>query len=268
MQRPHFKRIAVIVAVIIAATLAWWATHAWLTGPGRFSDLSVMLWPAFALSLLGAVAGLGWALLERSVDCMAAILGSWAAFILFWAPDIWYLSVLPLFMLLWWESGRRMRDDLSDRRKVRINATLGRGVKLTLLGAFLMVSLGFYLLPSTRAIDLASVSTSVQGQVDEAYDNPIVQSQLASEQFPEAFHQQVREDLLARVDSLLRQWVGPLAPYLPPILAFVLFLALWSVSFILREASIWLGVLLFGILKTARFVRIENEQVPHEVMRL
>jgi hypothetical protein len=268
MSPAHAKRIFLIIAIIAAATVTWWASHAWLSSPDRFTGYSILFWPSLAVSLLGAVAGLGWMLLERPVDRLAAILGSWATFIVFWSPDIWYLSVLPLFLLLWWESGRRMRDDLSDRRTLRINATLGRGVKLTLLGAFLMISLGFYLLPSTRTIGVSHISTGVREQVDQAYDNPLVQSQLATEEFPPAFQQQVRADLLARVDAVLRQWLGPLGPFLPPILAFVLFLAMWSVSFIFREVAIWLGMGLFALLRMSGFVRIGERDVTMKVLEL
>lgn len=264
----HAKRILVIIAVITASTLLWWASHVWLSSAERFASVSVLLWPSLAASVLGSVAGLGWMLLERRMDRLAAILGSWVTFIVFWTPDIWYLSVLPVFALFWWESGRRVRDDISDRLKLRVNATLGHGVKLTLLGAFLMVSLGFYLLPSTRSLGVTQVSSGVQQQVDQAYDNPLVQSQLAVEQFPPAFQQQVRADLLARVDSVVRQWLGPLGPFIPPILAFILFLAMWSVAFIFREAAIWLGVLLFALLKAVGFVRVEERDVRAQVITL
>jgi hypothetical protein len=207
-------------------------------------------------------------MLDRTLDHLAAILGSWASFIAFWRPDIWYLSVLPLFVLLWWESGRRMRDDMDDRRKLRVNATLGRGVKLILLGAFLMISLGFFLLPSTRTISASYVSEGVQQQVDAAYDNPLVQSQLATEEFPPAFQQQVRADLLGRVDTFMRNVLGPLGRFIPPILAFVLFLAMWSVSFIFREVAIWLGVFLFSLLRIVGFVRIEERDVKAQVIAL
>src|SRR3989304_9236150 len=175
MLAPDYKRITVIVAVVAIATLTWWAAHAWLTGPSPFTDLSTMLVPAIALSALTAVAGLAFALLKSRLDRAAAMLASWATFIIFWAPDIWYATALPLFMFFWYEASRRAQDDLSDRRKVRINATLGRSVKLILLGVFLMVSLGFFLLPANRASDLGTVSRGVQGALGSAYEAPLVE---------------------------------------------------------------------------------------------
>jgi hypothetical protein len=264
----HVKRIGLIISVVVLSTLVWWAAHEWLTQPGRFSDFSTWLVPGIAVIVMGAGVLLAFVLIENRSEWLAATLASWASLILFWRPDIWYLTVLPFFLFFWHEAWRRVRADMSDRRKIRINATLGSGMKMVLLGAFLMMSMGFYLLPSTRAINIGSVSKDVQQQVDTSYENPIVQSQLAAEQFPDEFHQKVKEDLLVRVDSMVRDWLGPLSPYLPPILAFVLFLSLWSVAFIMREFAIWLGVLLFWLLKATGFVRIETEQVPHEVLRL
>lgn len=267
-SKTTVKRIALILSVVACATAVWWASHVWLTQPGRFSEFSTWLLPGVAVIVMGAVVMVAFALMERRSEWLAASLASWATLVLFWRPDIWYLSVLPFFLLFWHEAWRRVRADMADRRKIRINATLGAGMKMVLLGAFLMMSMGFYLLPSTRAINAGSVSQDLSQQVDVAYENPIVQSQLAVEQFPEQFHQKVKEDFLARVDGIIRDWLGPLSPYLPPILAFVLFLALWSVAFVFREFAIWLGVLLFWLQKTTGFVRIDTEQVPHEVLRL
>ena len=268
MQVQQYKRIAVIVAVIVCSTLTWWVSHAWLSGPHPFTDVSTYVWPTLALVLLGAVGMLACVFVDHWTDWLAFTLASWASFIIFWSPDIWYLTVLPVFVLYWYEAWRRTRNDLSDRRKVRMGATLGIGMKMLLLGTYLMVSLGFFLLPSTRNIDIGQISSNAKEQVNQAYDNPLVRSQLESDQFPTSFRQQAREDLLKRVDLFIRNWVGPLGPFIPPILAFVLFLSLWSVSFIFRELAIWLGIGLFALLKTTGFVRVEEADVKAEVIRL
>jgi hypothetical protein len=261
-----FKRIGTVLTVVILATLTWGATHEWLAGPHPFSDVMAMIRPAIALCVLAAVTGLAFAILSSRWDRWAIILASWATFIFFWPPDIWYVSALPLFVLFWHEAARRISDDLVDRRKVRISATLGRGVKLILLGAFLMVSVGFYLLPANREADLGVVSRGVQGALESAYDAPIVEQQLA--ELPPALQAQFRRDVAEYVDTAVQDWLGPYQGVVPPFLAFALFLALWSVSFVLKELAIWLGHGLLIILRLTKFVGIEERDVKAEKLVL
>jgi hypothetical protein len=262
----HVKRVALILSVILFSAITWATAHPWLDSPLRFSGWLRPFWPALAVTLLAAVAGVAFALLESRWDRLAAILGSWASFIVFWKPDIWYLSSLPLFAFLWYEASRRMQDDMSDRRKMRISAALGRGVKLILLGAFLMVSVGFYLLPANRKADATTVSKGIQSSLDDAYDTSIMRDQLS--QLPASMQTQFKRDLAQSVDDAVRSWLGPWSGYIPPFLAFALFLAFWSVSFVFREIAIWLGAGLFMILRLTGFIRIEEKEVKAEVLTL
>ena len=266
MESASYKRIGLIVAVVVCAGFTWITAKTWLDDPLRFSDWLQPAWPALAVTILAAVAGVAFTLLESRWDRLAAILASWAVFIAFWAPDIWYVTALPLFGLLWYESSRRMRDDMNDRRTVRINAALGRGVKLILLGAFLMVSVGFYLLPANRAADIGTLSKGIQSGWDDAYDTAIVRDQLS--QLPVSLQAQFKQDLAKSVDGFVHEQLGQWGNYVPPFLAFALFLAFWSVSFIFRELAIWLGVLLFTLFKVTGFIKVGERDVKAEVLSL
>ena len=265
-MQPQYKRIALIVAAATSTTLTWWASKAWLTTAHPFTELGMMVVPALAIILTAAVVCMAWVLLEGPWERVAAILASWASFIIFWRPDIWYVSALPLFVLFWYAGSRRVRHDVKERRVLRIRSCLDHGMRLVLLGIFLMISLGFYLLPENRTTDLNTVSTGVQKSLDAAYQNSVVQSQLA--ELPSAAQAQVRRDLAAQADSLVRKWLGPLAPYLPPLLAFVLFLSLWSVSFLFREAGLTVASLMFWGLKRTGFITVSEEQTKAEVIKL
>jgi hypothetical protein len=253
------KRIILIVAVVACATLTWATARPWLESLVRFSSFAVILWPSLAVTLLAAVAGMAFALLDSKMDRLAAILASWATFIIFWSPDVWYVSALPLFLLLWWEGAKRIHDDVHERRKVRIRAALGHGVKFILLGAFLMVSVGFYLLPASQEADVSTISKGVQGGIEDAYDSPLVREQLA--QLPPAAQTQFKQETVRSVDAFIRKWFGPVSGYIPPFLAFALFLVLWSTAFIFRAAAIWLGYGIFKLLKAAKFVTMTEEDI-------
>jgi hypothetical protein len=266
MQSLDYKRLALIGAVIAGSTVTWAVTRDWLSQPDRFSGIVTMLWPALAAIVMGAVVALAFALMEHAWDRLAGILVSWTTFIFFWPADIWYISALPLFVGFWWLAGRDIRHDMADRRTIRMQTTLTRGMKLILLGSFVMVSLGFYLLPSSQEITVGNVSEGVQQSVQGAYDNPLIEQQLS--QLPAGAQAQFRRDVGRYIDDTVRAWLSPVRQFIPPILAFGLFLVLWSLNVILRVPAVWLGRGLFEVLKRTGFVRITEGSIQAEVLTL
>ncbi len=266
MQPSNIKRIALITAVVVCATITWATAKPWLEDPLRFSGWVVIVVPAIAVSLLAAVTGVAWALLPGRLDRVAAILASWASLIIFWKPDVWYVSALPLFLLLWYEASRRIRNDLANRRRVLIKAVLGRGLTFILLGAFLMISVGFYLLPASREADLKTISDGIQSGLEDAYDSPFVRDQLAD--LPPSMQNQFKSDIARSVDEWVHKWLGPVAGYVPPFLAFALFLTLWSTGFLFREIAAWAGVGIWMLLRATKFITVTEEDGKVESVTL
>lgn len=266
MDKVSYKRIALIVAVALTSALVWATTRPWLENPLAFSGYTILLWPTLALTLATSVTGLTWMFLVRPVERIAAILVSWVSFIFFWPADIWYVTMLPLFAILWYEASRRIRNDIEDRHKIRVSTSIGNGLTFVLLGFFLMISLGFYLLPAYHEITPERVSIGIQGWLEGSYTQPAIEKQLS--QLPPSMQAQVKRDLAKSVDDWVKRILGPLGPFVPPLVAFVLFLVFWSVSFIFRELAIWLGVGLFRILKSTGFVTIGHKEVTSDILIL
>lgn len=266
MPQMTSKRATLILAVIAAAMFTWAATRPWLESSVRFSSVTVLIIPSLAFIVLGGVVGLALTLLENRRDQLIAIGGAWGIFVVFWHPNLWYISALPFFGGLWYQAARMMQTDLRDRHTIRMYPVLRQGIKLILLGVFLMVSLGFYLLPSSQSLTAKTVSHGVQDAVSSAYGNPLVEQQLA--QLPPSLRQQFRADVAHTIDTIVQQWFGKLGPFIPPMLALALFLVLWSVAFLYAEVAVWLGVGLFRILKAIGFVSIGEKSVKAEVVIL
>jgi hypothetical protein len=260
-----YKRIALISAVVLTSIITWATARVWLSGPSLFGWTDILV-PSLAVILMASVTGIAWVLLTHRWDRWAAILTSWVAFTLYWKPDIWYVSALPLFAGLWYEASRRVRDEVRNRRTLSVRASLGRGIKFILLGAFLMISVGFYLLPASRQTDLDDISRGIRGGIEDTYDTAFVRDQL--NQLPPGAQAQVKRDIAQSVNDMVRKWLGPFAGYVPPILAFALFITLWSVSFIHREAAIWLGAGIWKILVMTKFITITEEDIKAQNVSL
>jgi len=266
MQKLDYKRVGLVVAVTVSSTLLWAACRVWLDDPARFSSILVMLLPAAAFILSAAVTSVAFLLMEHRWDRLAAVATSWTTFIFFWRPNIWYVSILPIFAAFWWSAAKDIRASLEDRRRIRINASLRQGAKLILLGSYLMISLGFYLLPSSQKFTATTVSRDIQSSVESTYDNAFVQQQLS--QLPPAARAQFQRDVGQYVYQTARAWLAPLGKFIPPILAFGLFLTLWSVNFLLRPPSVWVGGWLFRLLKHTGFVIVTEQDVKGELIGL
>jgi hypothetical protein len=260
------KRIALMAVVIVASALMWWSSHAWLTTEGRFADWKLFIWPALAVIVLGALVGLAWALLPSRLERFAVSTASWATLAVFFDPNIWYVSMLPIFLLLWLDASRRIQRETKERYKVRIRSIVGAGAKFILLGVFLLISLGFYLTPVGSSINVDTVSGSLQRTVDSSYGLPVIRDRLAD--LPPSLQGQFKRDMAVYVDEYAQQWLGPIASFLPPLLALALFLGLWGISGIMRELVLAVAAGLFMLLKSVGFVQIGEEDVTKEVLKL
>ena len=266
MQPLNYKRIGMIVAVAASSTLLWAVSRTWLDSPGRFTDVVTMLWPALAFVVAGAVTAVAFLLMEHFWDRLAAMVTSWATFIFFWPANIWYVSALAVFFALWFIASRDIHHDLTDRRTVRVAVSLRQGMKLILLGMFWMVSLGFYLLPSSQNTSIAAIGKSAQSSVENVYHNPVIQAELS--QLPAGAQAQVRAQVGQYVSETVTNTLTPIKEYIPPILAFGLFLSLWSINFLLRPPAVWLGERLVWLLRRLGFVRVQETQVKAEVLSI
>ena len=262
----NVKQISIIIAVAVMSVLTWWAARSWLAGMNPFTNYIAMVFPALVTSVLAGVTGLAWMLLERPMDRLAAILASWASYMVFFSPDIWYLAVLPIFVAFWYVGSRRIQHEIHERQKLRVWSGLDRGVRLVLLGIYVMISLGFYLLPISHTTNVTVISKGLQSAVQSTYGSGLVQSQL--NQLPASEQAQVKGELSVQINAQVHQWLDPLEPYLPLFLTLGVFLVLWGFSVIFRILGLALAVGLFSLLESTGFVHVGVKDVKADVVTL
>lgn len=260
------KRLILIGSVIFVSIVTWWSSYGWLSAEGKFADWHRYLLPLIFVIVYAAVAGLALALLDSRWDRIAVITSSWASFVIFFPPSVWYLSALPLFFLFWMDASRRSHQERTERSKIRTRSMVGAGTRFLLLGIFLMISLGFYSVRTDGSLTLTVISEGVQRQVDSAYETDFVQGRLAD--VPPSLQSQFRQDVANYVETFVDRWLGPIGPYLPPILALALFLGLWSTVGLVREPVLWLAAGLFWLMRRTGFVTVTEKQVSKEVVSL
>jgi hypothetical protein len=225
-----------------------------------------MEWPALIIALMTSFILVAWVLMGSHWYRLLATLGSGLAFVAFFDFNQWYLSVLPVMVYLWFEAGRRIDHDLQDRLKVRIATTVRQGGRLILVGYFLMISLGFFLMPSSQEAGVDTVQDGVKSSIESTYEQNLVAKQFA--QLPRSAQAQVRKEIGNQIDLWVERVLGPFGKYIPPILAFVLFLSLYSVNLLFRLIAEPLAVAWFELLLKLGFVRIVSVQVESQALEL
>ena len=175
-----------------------------------------------------------------------------------------YWATLPLMLLLQMHAGHGIRLEGEERMKIHIRETMGRGLPSLITSVLIMISVAFFLSPATQTAAQRqqlpeSAKTFIAKTITTFLGDQV--NELPPEQQGDAL-KQVTDEVLAKINAFLR----PYFKYLPPILAFGLFLVLQGLSFIV----VWLAALvalgLFAVLKRSGFVRIRL--VPKEAEEL
>lgn len=255
-----------MIVSILASCATWWSAQVWLHTPDRFTSLNAMILPLVVIAFATSIVLVAWVLIDSRTHRLIATLGSWAVFTLFFDPNIWFLSVLPVMALLWFEAGRRIEHDLRDRLTIRIATTVRQAGKLILVGYFLMISLGFFLMPSSQEAGVQSVQEGVRTSVESSYKQDLVARQLS--QLPQSAQAQIRKEIGNQIDMWVERLLGPFGELIPPILAFVLFLSLYGVNILFRLIAEPMAVAWFKLLLMLGFVRIVSVQVESQGLEL
>ena len=262
MSSQASKKVSIIIAVTVIAILFWLSLVPWLKEGARFQHVGVWLPPFLALSLLIGTISLGIVLLEKKrLWLLMTMLSGLPIFILFGLHYI-YLVFLGLLLISVLAAGQMIKRELKERYKVDIGVLSRTGVHYIVLPFLIGISFIYYFTPQlqSRVNDglfpqsfQRTIASGVQQFIDASGEIPAgIDTKGASVQAVGV--------MFGRINTALK----PYQPYLPPLLAFGLFIILWGVGFLFR----WLGTLfarlLFYILKKTGFVKITEVEVKAE----
>ena len=259
------KRIVLISVAILGSALSWLVTHSWLASENRFSDINAIVIFALALSLCAALISIAWMFLDKWYERGIVIAVSWIVFVIFW-PFALSLSALVVIGLLWWSAAQEVQNDLASRRQIQIRTVLGSSVRLILMAMFLSVSLGFYLSPDTQTAGLQTVSMGIKGQIEHVFQSSFIDDRIST--LPPSLQKQFRTDVITAIDSTVKQYLGPVAHYIPSVLALGFFVVLWGFGWIFRQLALWMATAIFAILKRIGFIKIVTYKIDAEKVEI
>jgi hypothetical protein len=259
------KYYKIIIWQAAVAVLAWWM---WVGGQSAkfnaVTGINFELSSLAAFILLTAFLVLGYILFQqrRWALTTAGIIG-----LIFLASFGWnWLDLVAIGIFtgfnLW--SANRVKREIVERKIMNIPDAFYHGLTGVVLGLFVMISFAAYQSPLLAQIKKAS---SLPGQtqvfVQQIVDKTLGQKISAST--PQQ-RSQVINEIASQTLGQLNSFLKPYFQYAPPVLAFGLFLILSGLSFIFIWCGMFVGMILFWILKKTGVVKIEERDVKAEVL--
>ena len=255
----------IIWCVLVAITSFWmWAgVQVWLRGSlfdiqniTNLTITSILFLALLSLLSVGIVV-----FQNRLRSIYLAIIVSVTYSLLFKISNLNLVGIF-LLILLFYHAQDLVHGEMNERFKINSRVFLRKGLMNFVIAFFVLTSFAAYQspaieefkniqkLPSSSEIFIKTViEQSLGGQLKEvgAQQKDLVLNQITQEVVREA-----------------NSFLDPYFQYAPPALAFALFLILWSVGWIFVWLAVFLGMLIFWVLKKINFFKIEEYDIKAE----
>lgn len=257
------KKAILMIAVMILAVGFWIAAKPWVASPLRLSiDSKVWVWPLVLLVVLAAVEGLAMLIIQDKRLKFGMIALSGLPYLAVFGADKYYLVAYAILLALSWSSVTNIREEASERIKINIKQIMRRGLPNLITAILIMISFAYFLSPSTQASARKQQLPDSVRQIVAKSVETFAGGQLR--QIPPGERQSFLNQATNEVMSQFTTFLKPYFKYLPPILAFGLFLVLQGLAFIFVWLAILAAILIFEILKKFGTIQIRVAQKEAE----
>lgn len=184
-------------------------------------------------------------------------------FIIFGIDNINLLGVFILVMLFY-HAQDIVHGEMGERIKMNSRVLIRKGLTNFVVAFFVLASFAAYKSP---AIDSFKNITELPSSTSVFVKN--ISEQTLSGQLQGATPAQKEQILDQVTKEIIRQanlWLKPYFQYAPPALAFGLFLVLWGIGWVFIWLAVFLGMLIFQILRRTKFFLIEERDIKAETI--
>lgn len=251
-----------MIIVGAMAGVFWFLAKSWVADPLNFSSYGIWLGPLISLLVLVACQGLSLLIIKEKIWKLAVILVADLPYLLIFGFQGYYFLAFGFAVALGWSAAGTIRSESEERLKININRIMKRGLPNLVTAILIMVSFAYFLSPMTQA--------TAQKQKLPDYVQTIVEKTIpifAGDQLQNLPPFEQRSFLKQTTDAVNQQFTNfakPYFKYMPPILAFGLFLVLQGLSFIMVWLSAVVSIFLFWVLKKSGVIQIRVVQKEAE----
>lgn len=257
-----YKKAILIIAVGVFAYLFWFWAKPWVENPARFLQVGIWLKPLITFSVLISLIGLAFLLFKNfNLKMLASVLAGLPFFFVFgfsWS----YFGAFVLMVLLFMYAMKNIQAEAGERMKINTRIIMQRGLPRIVTAILVMISFAFFFSPSVQSSARNKQLPPTFKQVIERTVNTFLGGEIKD--LPPKERQQAENQVMTQVITQFTDFLEPYFQYLPPILAFGLFLILQGLSFVFVWLAVLISVLLFWVMKKSGMVRIQVVQKEAE----
>ncbi|MBI4160628.1 MAG: hypothetical protein HY506_01860 [Candidatus Yanofskybacteria bacterium] len=257
------KKSALLLCLVAASSVSFWfSVEPWIKNPFQFSHINTWLKPLISLGLFSALIGLSFLIIRNGLIKFAVSIIAGLPFLFVFDFNQFYLIAFALIVLLHSSAAKDISKQATERIKIDIREIMGHGLPSVITPILLLISFAFFFSPevqkSASQQELPPTAKQVMSRVIGGFLGGEI------EQLPPQ-EQKVTEELI--VDKVFDQFNQVLSPYfkfLPPVLAFGLFLILQGLRFIFVWTGAAMAVILFWALRKTGFIKTKILQKEAE----
>lgn len=246
------KQAVLIIAVGIISAGFWFTLKPLFESQDVLQNWFVWFWPFVLGILFLATLCLSFVLLTRSWRLLAIGLNL-LIFLIFFGWSYILIGGAALSLLFQLAAANNIAGEKVNHLKFSLRSIIRPGMARLVTAVLILVSFGYFLSGGVQAsAETKKLPEGVQrtiqiivgnylGETSSGVDNPNLRARTSRE-----------------IISQLNQFLKPYFKFLPPVLAFGLFLILQGLSVIFIWLSIFLAFIIFAIMKTTGWVKIEK----------
>lgn len=256
------KKIAIVGLVFAASLVFWLSAKSWLADPLNFGDYNVWLTPVLLLSFLASVLTLSFMIFEDYYfELLIAAVSGLPIILVFGFNSLFILGFVLVFLFNFLAM-KRIGKEADNNLKLRTSHTLRRGLPKVIMPILIAFSFAYFLSPQAQSLARDKELPAAISQAVEKTAEVLTGNQLND--LSPLERQKIQGELATKTLETVRSLYQRYSAFLPPILAFGLFLALKSLSFVF----VWLGLLfaylLFFMLKKIGLIEITEVEAKKE----
>ena len=258
------KQIMLLIATTISALIFWLVTKPFIGQPFSFSGgtlaIEIWLWPLVFLVFFAGFEALSFLLLDSKKAWLVIALNLLVFALLFNPKEIIVWMGVLIALLFQFSALQEVKEENKNRLRLNVRSVIHSGMGRLVTSLLILISFAYFLNGGIRE---AAQKNELPGVVRQAVQLAVGSyvSENLETQNP-SLRAQVTEKVLNQITIFLK----PYFVFLPPVLAFGLFLILQGLSALFVWLAIIFSMLIFWILKMFKLIKIGTEQKEVETI--
>jgi hypothetical protein len=249
-------------AILVVSFLSWFFLNPWIQNPVKISNWDLWLMPLALFIILNCLVVAGFAVTKSKWEKLGVSFIAIAPFFLVYGFNYLLVIAAVLALLLQLYASRSVKLEAREKAEVSFVSIVQHGSPRVITSFLVLISFAYFLTPGVQLSDSSKqINSKIESVVSQVSDS-FLSDQLKglSPQDRQVAEGQVVNETKNRLVSL----VEPFANYIPPLLAFGMFLVLQSFSFIWVWLSMLFGMFLFWILRKTDVIKITKTTIEVE----